>query len=96
MNNYRTTNRAIDPPTLGQSIFHGHGEVNQTFLRGDYQVNNRNNVTWLFMNSVANSQIPTRSGQTPNEEIVELIRDHTDPRFMPSPSEEIDENQGRE
>ena len=93
MNNYRTTNRAIDPPTLGQSIFHGHGETNQTFLRGDYQVNNRNNVTWLFMNSVANSQIPTLPGQTPNEEIVELIQDHTDPRFMPSPSEEIDENQ---
>ncbi len=42
MNNYRTTNRAIDPPTLGQSIFHGRGELNQTFLRGDYQVNNRN------------------------------------------------------
>ena len=31
MNNYQTTNRAIDPPTLGQSIFHGRGELNQTF-----------------------------------------------------------------
>ncbi len=93
MNNYRTTNRAIDPPTLGQSIFHGHGETNQTFLRGDYQVNNRNNVTWLFMNSVANSQIPTLPGQTPNEEIVELIQDHTDSGFTPVASEQIDENQ---
>ena len=93
MNNYRTTNRAIDPPTLGQSIFHGHGEVNQTFLRGDYQMNNRNNVTWLLLNSVSNSQIPTQPGQTPNEEIVDLIRDHTDSNFMPSPSGEIDENQ---
>ena len=45
MNNYKTTNRAIDPPTLGQSIFHGHGESNQTFLRGDYQIDNRNNLT---------------------------------------------------
>ncbi len=93
MNNYRTTNRAIDPPTLGQSIFHSHGETNQTFLRGDYQVNNRNNVTWLLLNSVASSQIPTQPGQKPNEEIVELIRDHTDPNFTPVTSEKIDENQ---
>ena len=93
MNNYRTTNRAIDPPTLGQSIFHGRGEVNQTFLRGDYQVNNRNNVTWLLLNSVGVSQIPTQPGQTPNDEIVELIRDHTDPNFTPVSSEQIDENQ---
>ena len=93
MNNYRTTNRAIDPPTLGQSIFHGHGESNQTFLRGDYQVNNRNNVTWLLLNSVANSQIPTQPGQTPNEHILELIRDHTDANFTPVSSSQIDENQ---
>ena len=93
MNNYRTTNRAIDPPTLGQSIFHGHGESNQTFLRGDYQVNNRNNVTWLLLNSVASSQIPTQPGQAPHEEIVHLIEENTDPNFTPSPSERIDENQ---
>ena len=93
MNNYRTTNRAIDPPTLGQSIFHGRGELNQTFLRGDYQVNNRNNVTWLLLNSVGVSQIPTQPGQTPNDEIVGLIRDNTDPGFTPVPSEKIDENQ---
>ena len=93
MNNYRTTNRAIDPPTLGQSIFHGHGESNQTFLRGDYQVNNRNNVTWLLLNSVADSQIPTQPGQMANDHIVDLIRDHTDANFTPSPSEQIDENQ---
>ena len=93
MNNYQTTNRAIDPPTLGQSIFHGRGELNQTFLRGDYQVNNRNNVTWLLLNSVGVSQIPTQPGQTLNDDIDGLIRDHTDPGFMPVPSAEIDENQ---
>ena len=93
MNNYKTTNRAIDPPTLGQSIFHGQGESNQTFLRGDYQVNNRNNLTWLFLNSVAYSQIPTQPGQTPNDHIVDLIQDHTNPNFRPSPSAQIDENQ---
>lgn len=93
MNNYRTTNRGIDPPTLGQSIFHGDGESNQTFLRGDYQIDNRNNLTWLLLNSVADSQIPTEPGQTANEHIVDLIRDHTDRNFTPSASEQIDENQ---
>ena len=93
MNNYLKTNRGIDPPTLGQSIFHGDGERNQTFLRGDYQLNNRNNVTWLLLNSVADYQIPTQPGLSPREEIEELIRDHTDPQFVPKPSEAIDENQ---
>ena len=93
MNNYRTTNRAIDPPTLGQKIYHGHGESNQTFLRGDYQIDNRNNLTWLLLNSVANSQIPTAPGLTPNEEIVDLIGDYSIPNFTPTPSEQIDENQ---
>ena len=93
MNNYRTTNRAIDPPTLGQKIYHGHGESNQTFLRGDYQIDNRNNLTLLLLNSVADSQIPTAPGLTPNEEIVDLIRDHSIPNFTPASSEQIDENQ---
>ena len=93
MNNYRTTNRAIDPPTLGQKIYHGHGESNQTFLRGDYQIDNRNNLTLLLLNSVANSQIPTAPGLTPNAEIVDLIRDHSIPNFTPAPSEQINENQ---
>ncbi len=93
MNNYLKTNRGIDPPTLGQSIFHGDGERNQTYLRGDYQLNNRNNVTWLILNSVADYQIPTQPGLSPNEEIEELIRDHTDPQFVPKPSEGVDENQ---
>ena len=93
MNNYKTTNRAIDPPTLGQSIYHGDGESNQTFLRGDYQIDNRNNLTLLLLNSVADSQIPTEPGQMQNEHVVDLIRDHTDRNFTPVPSERIDENQ---
>ena len=56
-------------------------------------MNNRNNVTWLLLNSVGVSHIPTQPGQTPNDDIVGLIRDHTDPGFTPVPSEEIDENQ---
>lgn len=93
MNNYKTTNRAIDPPTLGQSIYHGDGESNQTFLRGDYQIDNRNNVTWLLLNSVADSEIPTEPGQMQNQHVVDLIRDYTDRNFNPVPSEQIDENQ---
>ena len=97
MNNYRTTNRAIDPPTLGQKIYHGHGESNQTFLRGDYQIDNRNNLTWLLLNSVANSQIPTDPSLELGEEqreIVELIRSTPGlENFTPAPSEQIDENQ---
>ena len=93
MNNYKTTNREIDPPTLGQSIFHGDGESNQTFLRGDYQIDNRNNLTLLLLNSVADSEIPTEPGQMQNEHVVDLIKRNTEQSFTPSPSEQIDENQ---
>ncbi len=93
MNNALTTDRGIDPPTLERSVHHGRGKRNQTYLRGDYQLNNRHNVTGLFLNSVADSQIPTRPGHAPNPELVALIQAHTDPRFAPKPSEAIDENQ---
>ena len=68
LNSYTTTNRGIEPPTLGHSIFHGQSERNQTFLRGDYQHDNNNNFTWLFLNSVAKYQIPTTPGLEPNSE----------------------------
>ncbi len=32
LNSYTTTNRGIEPPTLGHSIFHGQSERNQTFI----------------------------------------------------------------
>jgi hypothetical protein len=53
LNSYTSTNRGIDPPTLGHSVFHDQNERNQTYLRGDYQHDNRNAFTWLFLNSVA-------------------------------------------
>ena len=93
MNNYLTTNRGIDPPTLGQSVHHGHGERNQTYLRGDYQLTPDQNLTWILLNSVADYEIPTTPGQAPNRRIVELIRTNTDARFALKPSEAIDENQ---
>ncbi len=92
MHNYLNTNRGIDPPTLGQSVYHDHGERYHTYLHGDYQPNARHQVTWLFLNSVASYQIPTQPGHAPNPVLVALIR-NTDPRFTPKSSEAIDENQ---
>ncbi|MDA0737383.1 MAG: TonB-dependent receptor [Nitrospirae bacterium] len=87
-NSFTTTNRGIDPPTLGKSIFHDQSNRNQTFLRGDYQLNNRNNFTLLFLNSIAKFQIPTMPNQTANSTIVGLI-----PSFSPVASQDVDETQ---
>jgi hypothetical protein len=89
LNSYTATNRGIEPPTLGHSIFHGQSERNQTMFRGDYQLNNSNNFTLLFLNSIAKYQIPTQPGQTPNATIVGLLPSG----FSPVPSEMVDENQ---
>lgn len=92
LNSFTGTNRGIDPPTLGKSVFHDHSNRNQTFLRGDYQFDNQNNFTWLVLNSVAKFQIPTSPGQTANGTVVGLIQAQ-DPGFSPVASEDIDENQ---
>ena len=59
LNSYVTTNRGIEPPTLGKTNHHNQSEKNNTYLRGDYQHDNRNNFSWIFLNSVAKYQIPT-------------------------------------
>ena len=87
MNSYTTTNRGIDPPTLGDSGYQNQSERNQTFLRGDYQLNNTNNFTLLFLNSIAKFQIPTMPHQTQNSDIVALLP------ITPVASEDIDESQ---
>ncbi len=74
LNSYLSTNRGLDPPTGGRSWFHNDSTRNQTFIRGDYQHDNRNNFTWLFLNSVAKYQIPTLPGQTPNATVLPLIQ----------------------
>ncbi len=74
LNSYLSTNRGIDPPTGGRSWFHNDSVRNQTYLRGDYQHDNRNNFTWLFLNSVAKYQVPTLPGQTPNATILPLLQ----------------------
>ena len=88
LNSHTATNRGIEPPTLGHSSFHGQSERNQTFMRGDYQHDNSNNFSWVFLNSVAKYQIPTLPGRTPNATTTGLM-----PGFSPVPSEMIDENQ---
>jgi outer membrane receptor protein involved in Fe transport len=92
LNSYTTTNRGIDPPTLGHSSFHNHSERNQTYLRGDYQRDNRNNFTWLFLNSVAKYQIPTAPGLEANPTVVGLIQG-SNPGFNPVASQVVDESQ---
>lgn len=89
LNSHTATNRGIEPPTLGHSIFHGQSERNQTMFRGDYQYDNSNNITLLFLNSIAKYQIPTSPGQEVNPTILGLLPGG----FTPVPSEMIDENQ---
>lgn len=86
INSYTSTNRGINAPTPGHSVFHGHSERNQTYLRGDYQANNTNNVTWLFLNSVASFQIPNAPNLTPDPATIPL-------GFTPSSSAAINQLQ---
>ncbi|MCX5720991.1 MAG: TonB-dependent receptor [Nitrospirae bacterium] len=94
LNSYTSTNRGIEPPTLGHSIFHGQSERNQTFMRGDYQHDNANNFSWVFLNSVAKYQIPTMPGRAldPSGQMLPLLR-ASRPGFTPVASQAIDENQ---
>ncbi|MEW6544087.1 MAG: TonB-dependent receptor [Nitrospirota bacterium] len=92
LNSYTSTNRGIDPPTLGRSWFNNQSERNQTYLRGDYQHDNRNNFSWLFLNSVAKYQIPTIPGQTANATTLALIQAQY-PGFTPASSQYIGEFQ---
>lgn len=89
LNSHTATNRGIEPPTVGHSIFHGQSERNQTMFRGDYQLDNNNNFTFLFLNSIAKYQIPTQPGQALNPTIAGLLPGG----FTPVPSEMVDENQ---
>ncbi|MDH5641725.1 MAG: TonB-dependent receptor, partial [Nitrospira sp.] len=88
LNSHTATDRGIEPPTLGRTIYHGQSERNQTMLRGDYQYDNSNNFTLLFVNAIAKYQIPTLPGQALNGTIVSRL-----PGFSPVPSQMVDENQ---
>jgi outer membrane receptor protein involved in Fe transport len=88
LNSYVATNRGIDPPTLGRPAFHDQSEKNNTYLRGDYQYDNRNNFSWIFLNSVAKFEIPTLPHLTPNPNVLALL-----PGFTPGASQSVNEFQ---
>lgn len=91
-NSFTSTNRGINPPTLGKTIFHDQSNRNQSFLRGDWQVDNQNSVTWLILNSIAKFQIPTQPGLAANPTIFGLIQGNG-PGFEPVNSQNVDESQ---
>ncbi len=92
LNSYTTTNRGIEPPTLGHSVFHDQSERNQTYLRGDYQHDNRNSLSWVFLNAVAKFQIPNSNGLEVNGDVLPLLQVQ-DPTFSPVASQDINQNQ---
>jgi outer membrane receptor for ferrienterochelin and colicins len=88
LNSYVTTNRGIEPPTLGKTNHHNHNEKNNTYLRGDYQHDNRNNFSWIFLNSVAKYQIPTIPNLDANPDVLALLAG-----FTPNASQSVDQFQ---
>ena len=92
LNSFTSTNRGIEPPTAGHSVFHGQSERNQTYLRGDYQHDNRNSFSWVFLNAVAKYQIPTLPGLTTNLDTLPLLQAQ-DPAYSPVASQAVDQNQ---
>ncbi len=92
LDSYVTTNRGIEPPTLGKTNFHNQSEKNNTYLRGDYQMGNRNNFSWIFLSSVAKYQIPTTPGLEANADVLTLLQAQ-DPTFNPVPSQAVDQSQ---
>ncbi len=92
LDSYTTTNRGLDPPTLGQPSFHNQSERNQTMLRSDYQVDNRNSLSWLVLNTIGKFQIPTKPGLSTNATVLGLLQAQ-DPSFTAVPSQDVNENQ---
>jgi len=92
MNSYTTTNRGIEPPTLDRPSYHNQSERNQTYLRGDYQHDNSNSLSWIFLNSVAKYQIPTIPGLEPNQDVLALLQTQA-PTFSPVASQAVNQNQ---
>ena len=92
MNSYTSTNRGIEPPTLDRPSYHNQSERNQTYLRGDYQHDNSNSLSWIFLNSVAKYQIPTIPGLEPNQDVLALLQTQA-PTFSPVASQAVNQNQ---
>jgi outer membrane receptor protein involved in Fe transport len=89
LNSYITTNRGLEPPTLGKTNNHNQSEKNNTYLRGDYQHDNKNNLSWIFLNSVAKYQIPTIPDLEANPDVLALLPGG----FTPTASQSVNEFQ---
>jgi len=89
LNSYVTTNRGLEPPTLGKTNHHNQSEKNNTYLRGDYQHDNKNNLSWIFLNSVAKFQIPTIPNLEANPDVLALLPGG----FTPNASQSVNEFQ---
>ena len=89
LNSFITTNRGLEPPTLGYTNNHNQSEKNNTYLRGDYQHDNLNNFSWIFLNSVAKYQIPTIPNLTANPDVLALLP----AGFTPGASQNVDQFQ---
>ncbi len=88
LNSFVTTSRGLEPPTLGYTNNHNQNEKNNTYLRGDYQYNNRNNFSWVFLSSVAKYQIPTIPNLEANPDVLALL-----PGFNPVSSQDVNQFQ---
>ena len=88
LNSYVTTSRGLEPPTLGYTNNHNQSEKNNTYLRGDYQHDNHNSFSWIFLNSVAKYQIPTIPNLETNPDVLTLL-----PGFTPTTSQSVDQYQ---
>lgn len=92
LNSYVTTSRGLEPPTLGYTNDHNQSEKNNTYLRGDYQHDNKNNFSWIFLNSVAKYQIPTIPDLAANGDVLALLQAQ-DPAFNPVTSQNVNQFQ---
>ena len=92
LNSYVNTGRGLEPPTLGMTNHHNQSEKNNTYLRGDYQHDNRNSFSWIFLNSVAKHQIPTIPNLNANQDVLALLQAQ-DPTFNPANSKDVNQFQ---
>ena len=92
LNSFVTTDRGLEPPTLGYTNNHNQSEKNNTYLRGDYQHDNRNNFSWIFLNAVAKYQIPTIPNLNANAGVLTLLQAQ-DPGFTPGASQNVNQYQ---
>ena len=92
LNSFITTNRGLEPPTLGYTNNHNQSEKNNTYLRGDYQHDNHNNFSWIYLNSVAKYQIPTIPNLDANTDTLTLLQAQ-DPTYNPVASQSVNQFQ---